>query len=104
MGVIKVSMYLAQNTNWGNFSDRIGIQLGVLVFEDRGEGKTGESGENSLGARTRTNNKINPHMTRSPGVKREAKAHTHSSLNTFCRGYKELKLNPLRSIYENQHF
>ena len=31
------------------------------------EGKTGEPGEKTLGARTRTNNKLNPHITPSPG-------------------------------------
>jgi len=40
--------------------------LEVLVL--RGEGKTGETGEKPLGARTRTNNKLNPHMTPGPGV------------------------------------
>ena len=33
-----------------------------------GEGKTGVPGEKPLGARTRTNNKLNPHMTPSPGI------------------------------------
>ena len=35
----------------------------------RGEGKTGVPGEKPLGERTRTNNKLNPHMTPSPGIK-----------------------------------
>ena len=34
-------------------------------------GKTGEPGEKPLGARTRTNNKLNPHMTPSPGIEPE---------------------------------
>ena len=33
-----------------------------------GEGKTGVHGEKPLGARTRTNNKLNPHLTPSPGI------------------------------------
>ena len=33
-----------------------------------GEGKTGVPGEQPLGARTRTNNKLNPHLTPSPGI------------------------------------
>jgi len=37
----------------------------MLVFE---EGKTGVPGEKPLGARTRTNNKLNPHMTPGPRV------------------------------------
>ena len=34
----------------------------------RGEGKTEVKGEKRLGARARTNNKLNPHMTPSPGI------------------------------------
>ena len=33
-----------------------------------GEGKTGVPGEKPLGAKKRTNNKLNPHMTSSPGI------------------------------------
>ena len=33
----------------------------MLVFEEGG--KTGVPGEKTLGARTRTHNKLNPHMT-----------------------------------------
>ena len=33
-----------------------------------GEGKTGAPGKKPLGARTRINNKLNPHMTPSPGI------------------------------------
>ena len=33
-----------------------------------GEGKTGVPGEKPLGAENRTNNKLNPHMTSSPGT------------------------------------
>ena len=40
-------MYFAQSTNWGHFTDQI---------------------EKLLGARTRTNNKLNPHMTPSLGI------------------------------------
>ena len=40
--------------------------LEVLVFV--GEGKTGVPGEKPLGARTRTNNKLNLHMTPNPGT------------------------------------
>ena len=50
-------MYLAQSTNWGH-------NLEVLLFW--GEGKTGVPREKPLGARTRTNNKLNPHITPSP--------------------------------------
>ena len=38
----------------------------MLVFEKRG--KTGVPGEKPLGARMRTNNKLNPHMTSSSGM------------------------------------
>ena len=30
-------MYLARSTNWEHFPDRIGIQLEVLVFQERGK-------------------------------------------------------------------
>ena len=36
-----------------------------------GDGKTGILGEKPLGARTRTNNKLNPHMAPSVGTKNE---------------------------------
>ena len=42
-----------------------------LEFENahfRGERKTGVPGGKPLGARTRTNNKLNPHMTPSQGI------------------------------------
>ena len=40
----------------------------VFVRSDLKPAKTGEPGEKPLGARTRTNNKLNPHMTPGPGV------------------------------------
>ena len=40
--------------------------LDMLVFW---RGETGVPGEKPLGARMRTNNKLNPHMTPGPGVK-----------------------------------
>ena len=40
------------------------LGFGNVVF--RGEGKTGVPGEKPLGARTRTNNKLNPHVAK-PG-------------------------------------
>jgi len=43
------------------------LEFGSVGFEDR-EGKTGVPGEKPLGARTRTNNKLNPHMTPGPRV------------------------------------
>ena len=39
--------------------------LEMLVFEERG--KTGVPGEKPLGAKERTNNKLNPHMASTPG-------------------------------------
>ena len=47
----------ASGSNW---------KLEVFVFEEGG--KTVVSGEKALGTRTRTNNKLNPHMTPSPGI------------------------------------
>ena len=45
---------------------QIELEFGNVAFW--GEGKTGEPGEKPLGARTRTNNKLNPHLTPSPGI------------------------------------
>ena len=45
---------------------QIELEFGNVGFW--GEGKTGEPGEKPLGARTRTNNKLNPHLTPSPGI------------------------------------
>jgi len=42
------------------------LEYGNVGFP--GEGKTGVLGEKPLGARTGTNNKLNPHMTPSLGV------------------------------------
>ena len=52
-------MYLAQSTNWGQQFRNVGFCGGR---------KTGVPGEKPLGARTRTNNKLSPHMTPSPGI------------------------------------
>jgi len=38
----------------------------MLVFEERG--KPEYPGKKPLGAETRTNNKLNPHMTPGPGI------------------------------------
>ena len=40
----------------------------VIDKQTKGEGKTGVPGEKPLGARTRTNNKLNPRLTPSPGI------------------------------------
>ena len=50
---------------------RIELEFGNVGFW--GEGKTGVPGEKPLGAEKRTNNKLNPHMTSSPGI--EPKPH-----------------------------
>ena len=52
-------------------SYRIGTGIGIgwlLVVGFYGEGKTGVPGEKPLGARERTNNKLNPHMASTPGL------------------------------------
>ena len=65
---------VACTLQWRGTHNRVRLQLKcaleswnleLLVFE---EGKTGVPGEKPLGARTRTNNKLNPHMTPSPGI------------------------------------
>ena len=53
---------------WGLFPDQIGIcNLQYVGFG--GQGKTSVPGEKPLKARTRTNNKLNPHMMQSLGIK-----------------------------------
>ena len=47
-------------------TSKIELKFGNVCFW--GEGKTGVPGEKPLGARTRTNNKLNPHITAGPGV------------------------------------
>jgi len=47
------------------------VSRGELEFGNAGfggEGKTGVSGEKACRARSRTNDKLNPHMTPSPGI------------------------------------
>ena len=56
-------MYLAQSTNW---AFQIYMEFTSVCF--LGVGETGVPGEKPLGARIRTNNKLNPHMTPSPGI------------------------------------
>ena len=70
----------------GTFTKRLLLHCVHIEFEFRNvgflrEGKTGVPGEKPLGARTRTNNKLNPHLTPGPGVKArlhwwEESAHT----------------------------
>ena len=45
---------------------QIELEFGNVGFW--GEEKTGVPGEKPLGAKTKTNNKLNPHMTPSPGI------------------------------------
>ena len=58
-------MYLARTALIG---DTFQIELEFRNVDFWGEGKTGVPGEKPLGARTRTNNKLNPHMTPRPGI------------------------------------
>ena len=52
-------MVLCLPDSWLNWN------LEILVFEERG--KLEYAGEKSLGARERTNNKLNPHKASMPG-------------------------------------
>ena len=52
-------------TNMWPLNSRSNWNLEMLVFE---EGGKPENPEKTFGARTRTNNKLNPHMTPSPGI------------------------------------
>ena len=49
------------------------LEFANVGFE--GEGKTGVPGEKPLGAKERTNNKLNPHMELKPGFKPERSHH-----------------------------
>ena len=51
---------------WNAQAFRIELEFRNVGF--CGEGKTGVPGEKPLGAEKRTNNKLNPHMTSSPGI------------------------------------
>ena len=53
----------------------------LLVFEERGKAEYPE--ENRLGAKERTNNKLNPHMASTPGVKPGPHWWEASALTTF---------------------
>ena len=75
-----MSTYFAQSTNGGHSPERIGIRswdvlefakLEIIInIEQRGKPEYPEKkpGEKTLGARTRTDNKLNPHMSPSPGI------------------------------------
>ena len=52
-------MVLRLPDSWSN------LNLEMLVFEERG--KPEYPGEKPLGAKERTNNKLNPHMVSTPG-------------------------------------
>ena len=65
MTLFKCQMYLARTALIG---DTFQIELEFRNVGFCGEGKTGVPGEKPLGARTRTNNKLNPHMTPRPGI------------------------------------
>ena len=65
MTLFKCQMYLARTALIG---DTFQIELEFRNVGFWGEGKTGVPGEKPLGARTRTNNKLNPHMTPRPGI------------------------------------
>jgi len=55
------------STGWF-FVHRVQIELEFRNVGFRRQGKTGEPGEKPLAAKTRTNNKLNPHLTPSPGI------------------------------------
>ena len=62
--LVKESFAFLISHLWPSDSGSIGI--GNVCFRE--EGKTGVPEEKPLGAKTRTNNKLNPHMTPSPGI------------------------------------
>ena len=76
------------------------MEFGNVGF--RGEGKTGVPGEKPLGAKERTNNKLNPHMASTPEFEPgphwwEARALTTvPSLGSHGRACSELKTTSKR--------
>ena len=65
------------------------LKFGNFGFQ--GKGKTRVLGEKSLGARTRTNNKLNPHMTSRLGIEPGTHSWEVNALREFCSVFK-LKL------------
>jgi len=74
---------------------QIELEFGSVGFW--GEGKTGVPGEKPLGARERTNDKLNPHMASTPGVEPGPHWWEASALTTAP------PLLPSASIYESNH-
>ena len=69
-------MVLRLPDSWSNWN------LEMLVFEERG--KTGVPGEKPLGARERTNHKLNPNMALTPGFEPRPDWWEASALTTAC--------------------
>ena len=70
-----------------------------LEFESvgfQGEGKTGVPGEKPLGARERTNNKLNPHMALTPGF--EPRPHWWEA-SALITALPLLPLTPFRQLF-----
>ena len=88
------------NSNNGNplFSDRTG-NLEMLVFVEGGKPKNPE--KKTLGARTRTNNKLNPHMTPGPGIEPGPQWRDMSALNTALSPLP--KQQPITATVELRH-
>ena len=58
---------------------QIELEFGMLVFAQGGKQ---EDPEKTLGARTRTNNKLHPHVTQGPGIEPGPKWWEASALST----------------------
>ena len=69
-------------SNWGHFS-KLELEFGNVGFW--GEGKTGVPGKKPFGAETRTNNKLDPHITPSPGIETGTHWWEASALTTAAR-------------------
>jgi len=67
------------------------------MFFEKG-GKTRGPGEKTLGARTRTNNKLNPHMTLGLGIEPGPHWWEASALTTALSSLSEKK-NIVESVY-----
>ena len=82
VGILYYALHLtmARNTQQSETTIKVWpwkLEFGNVGFS--GEGKTGVPRETPLGARTRTNNKLNPHLVPSPGINSRQSPHNGGS-------------------------
>ena len=92
--VIKIACLLTKHRS--SYEKRVPAFQIKLEFESvglSGEGKTGVPREKPLGARERTNNKLNPHMAWTPGFERSHHCAIPCSLYSHKVGLFGISLN-----------